>query len=301
MKHILVSGLVNLETTVRVKAFPVEYIPVISAPFGIQTCPAGIGYNLTKAFTTLGDSVHLVSMTGNDLLGNLLRGSLSAAGISVEFITSQLDETNQSAVLVDAAGQRSIILDPKDVPGQRYPQGLFARALAGCSLAVLGLVPFSLPLVDLTRQAGVPLACDLQTNSDLNALALQPFLATATILFLSAEGLAQPPEAWAQAALSASTAEVIVIGMAERGALLVERGSGSMLRFPAAAAPEVVNTTGAGDALFAAFVHFFSAGMPAAEALAHAQIFAAYKISQNGASLGFLSEGEVRRRCAKPV
>jgi ribokinase len=295
MKPILVSGLVNLETSIRVKEFPVAYAPVLASPFGIQSSPAGIGYNLAKALTTLGSAVRLVSMTGSDLLGQLLRQSLHAEGISDEYVTNQMTETSQSAVLYDSTGYRSIFADPKDAPGQRYPQGLFAHALAGCSLAVFGLVPFSQPLVGVARQAGVPVACDLQTNSDLSSPYLQPLLSTASILFLSAEGLSLPPEAWVQQALPVCAAQIIVMGLAEQGALLAERSSGKILRYPAAAAPSVANTTGAGDALFSAFLHYYTAGQPAEEALARAQIFAAHKIGKSGASHGFISEAEVDR------
>ena len=56
---------------------------------------------------------------------------------------------------------------------------------------------------------------------------------------------------------------------------------------------EIVNTVGAGDALFSAFIHFYAKGMEASECLKRAQIFASLKIAYNGASLGFASEEEI--------
>ena len=66
MKKILVSGLVNTETTVKVRKFPIDYYPIDYPFFGVNTAVSGVGYNLALALTTLGDEVQLHSMTGTD-------------------------------------------------------------------------------------------------------------------------------------------------------------------------------------------------------------------------------------------
>ena len=53
MPPIFVSGLINIETTLRIKAFPLEYNPVNFPFFGIQSAVAGVGYNVSKALTAL--------------------------------------------------------------------------------------------------------------------------------------------------------------------------------------------------------------------------------------------------------
>ena len=58
----------------------------------------------------------------------------------------------------------------------------------------------------------------------------------------------------------------------------------------AVAVGEVVNTVGAGDALFSSFLHYYAKGYKPADALDRAQIFASYKIGFNGASVGFANE-----------
>jgi ribokinase len=45
MAEILVCGHSNLETTVAVEQFPIEYTPMRYPFFGIQTAVAGVGYN----------------------------------------------------------------------------------------------------------------------------------------------------------------------------------------------------------------------------------------------------------------
>ena len=58
---ILVSGLLNIETTVSVRGFPIQYYPIDYPFFGVNSSVSGVGYNLAKALTVLGDSVSLFS------------------------------------------------------------------------------------------------------------------------------------------------------------------------------------------------------------------------------------------------
>ena len=54
MSTIFISGLINIETTVQVDAFPIEHTPVRYPFFGVRSTVAGVGYNIAKALTTLG-------------------------------------------------------------------------------------------------------------------------------------------------------------------------------------------------------------------------------------------------------
>ena len=66
MKKILVSGLVNTETTTAVRGFPINYYPIDYPFFGISTAVSGVAFNISKALRTLGDQVRLTSMIGSD-------------------------------------------------------------------------------------------------------------------------------------------------------------------------------------------------------------------------------------------
>ena len=64
--QILVSGLLNTETTTAVLGFPVAYYPIDYAFFGVNTAVSGVAFNLAKALTILGDTVRLNAMIGSD-------------------------------------------------------------------------------------------------------------------------------------------------------------------------------------------------------------------------------------------
>ena len=77
MRRILVSGLINIETTLQVEGFPIDYEPVRFPFFGIQSSVSGVGYNVAKALTVLGDDVRFLSLIGEDMAGRLVLESLA--------------------------------------------------------------------------------------------------------------------------------------------------------------------------------------------------------------------------------
>ena len=66
---------------------------------------------------------------------------------------------------------------------------------------------------------------------------------------------------------------------------------------PAVQVGEIVNTVGAGDALFSGFLHHFARGYRPLDALARAQVFASAKIRVSGAANGFPAEKEMESLC----
>ena len=55
----------------------------------------------------------------------------------------------------------------------------------------------------------------------------------------------------------------------------------------------------AGDALFSAFIHFYAKGLKPIDCLKRAEVFAAYKIGFDGASVGFTDEETVEKLTKK--
>ena len=78
--------------------------------------------------------------------------------------------------------------------------------------------------------------------------------------------------------------------MGGKGALMYVKSDDKFYELPAYKAPKIINTVGAGDSLFSAFIHFYAKGLNPVECLKRAQAFAAYKIGFDGASEGFADE-----------
>jgi ribokinase len=193
MSKILVCGLINIETTLQVEGFPIEYSPVRYPFHGIRSTVAGVGFNIAKALTTLGDDVTLISLVGRDLAGKMVIEELARQGMSAEFVLPASAHTAQSVILFDGQGRRQINTDLKDIQEQTYPDDRFQAALAGCDLAVLANINFSRPFLEATRRAGKLIATDVHTISDLDDEYNAGFMRCAHILFMSDERLPCPP------------------------------------------------------------------------------------------------------------
>ena len=292
---ILVSGLFNLETTLRIEQFPLDYYPVSYSFGGVGDGVAGVGYNVGKALHTLGNPVRLVGLLGRDPLSQLVAQTIQADGFDGRYLLPHLAHLPRSVILYDAHGRRQIHLDLKEIQDSRYPEQAFTAALAGCQLAVMSTINYNRFLLPLARAAGLPIATDVQAIRDLHDEYNREFMASADILFQSHEQLPCSPEAWAEAILATYPARIVGIGMGADGALLAVRGEG-MRRVAAVATRPVVNTIGAGDALFSAFVHGYAQHGDPWRAMQAAVVFASWKIGTRGASEGFLTAEELAKK-----
>lgn len=93
--------------------------------------------------------------------------------------------------------------------------------------------------------------------------------------------------------------KIIIMGQGGNGAMLYTRSEDRIRHFDAVKPDRIVNTVGAGDALFSSFIHFYGKGLSAEESLKRAQLFASIKIGYNGAALGFVSEKDLEKEFEK--
>lgn len=293
MDRILVSGLINIETTLRVDAFPLTYEPVRYPFFGIKSTVCGVGYNVASALLTLGNKVDFLSIIGRDMAGDAVRLALAQDGLVDHFIIDEMPHTAQSVIIYDSNGRRQIHTDLKDIQERVYPPDLFKKALHRCALAVLCNINYNRPLLAMAREAGLPIATDVHTIADIEDAYNQDFMDAATILFLSDELLPCSPEEFVSQLQERYQTPVIVIGLGGKGALLAVQKDDFIGRMPAVSMRPIVNTIGAGDALFSSFVHSYQQSKNPYLALRKAIIFASYKIGESGAAEGFLNAKEL--------
>lgn len=285
---ILVAGLINLETTLKIEGFPIHYNPVNYPFFGVNSTVSGVGYNVAKAFTMLGNSINFLSLIGNDSIGQLIKLTLHYDNIPDNYVLPLLEKTPQSVILYDPNGTRQINVDLKNIQESRYPIEKYEAAVAECSLAVLCNINFSRPFLAQTKQKII--ATDVHALWNLEDEYNQEYMAHADILFMSHEKLPVPPHEWIKQVQNRYGNEIIVVGLGADGVQMAVKKDNFNERIPAVKVREVVNTIGAGDALFSAFVHFYHKTNDPYTAIRKAIVFASYKIGTTGAAEGFLNE-----------
>lgn len=295
MPRILVSGLVDVETTVKVDEFPIDYFPVRYPFFGVASAVSGVGYNVARALKALGDAPLLLSLIGPDLAGRQVRDALSRDGLDFFWLRDGAKETPQSVILYDGEGRRQIHVDLKDVQEKSYPRELFEQALAASDAAALCNVNFSRPFLAAAREAGKLVATDVHALTTLDDPYNADFLKSAQVVFLSDESLPVGAHEFARELGAKYAPEVVVVGMSERGALLHLPAEGTFEDVPAVKTRPVVSTVGAGDALFSAFLDGYVRERDARKALRRAVVFASWKIGAASASDGFLDPAALAR------
>jgi len=298
---VIVSGLVNIETTLKIRGFPISYYPIDYPFFGVHSDVAGVAYNLTRAFKSLGDSAMIFSFLGNDDEGERILKRLKKDEIAIDMVQTELVETPCSIVLYDEEGKRQIYCDLKDIQEKQLEisDSDIRSQIRDCDLVAACNINFNRPLLKTAKEMGKRIATDVHVLSDIEDSFNREFMEYADILFLSDENLPCEPEKFIRQLAKRYGNQVIVIGMGSRGAMLYEKESDKVFCMEAVKCDKVVNTVGAGDALFSGFLHYYLKGYRSVEALMRAELFASMKIGYNGAANGFCDEKTVENEFLK--
>ena len=254
MKKILVSGLINTETTVKIKQFPIEYFPIDYPFFGVNTRVSGVAYNLAKALKTLGDDVRFVSMTGNDFSAKYIREELANIDISTEYVKNILKATPSSVVLYDDTGKRQIYCDLKDIQEATLDYG--KELYDDCDIVIACNANFNRDLLRKAREDKKIIVTDVHVLGDINDEYNREFMQYANVLFLSDENIRGDHKKFIMSLENTYGNDIIILGRGDKGALMYVKAETKFYELPAVTVGNVVNTVGAGDALCSSFVHY---------------------------------------------
>lgn len=294
MSKITVSGLINIETSCPVRAFPIDYFP-IDYPFGkVSSCISGVGFNLISNLNFLGDNITFISMLGKDIFGNLIVNELKNKALPTENIVFSISATPQSVILYDSGGKREIYCDLKDYQDISYDFSLVEPELEKTDIIIACNSNFNRPLLKIAKKLNKIVATDVHVFSNIYDEYNKDFLENADILFMSDEGIKdRDKENFVLQLYDMYRNRIIVIGCGSEGALLFEAESNEFTFVPSVYTRPVVATSGAGDTLFSTFIHFYSKGFEPKLSLKLAAIAASYKIGEAGSSNGFLDEAGI--------
>jgi ribokinase len=285
--RVVVVGSINADLVVVAERLPGPGETVSGGRFARHG--GGKGANQAVAAARLGARVAMVGAVGADELGDAAVRELEAEGIDVSGVVRMDDAaTGVALIVVDAGGENQIAI----AAGANGRLGAaHVPRLEGEGVLLLG---FEVP--DEAVVAGAQAAGWTTILNPAPARAVpEAALAARPILTPNATEAAQltgeeDPEAAAHA-LRERTGAPVLITLGGTGALLLD-GDGAAQRIPAPRV-EVVDTTGAGDALNGALAAELAAGRPLAEAARFAVAAAARSTTREGARGGMPRRAEV--------
>lgn len=294
---ITVIGSANIDLTVRSVRLPLPGETIVGT--GFQRHFGGKGANQAVAAARLGANVRFIGKIGPDTHGKECREQLSREGVDVShLLESASSPTGTAVILVDEAGQNSIVvvpgangdLTPAEVKNAkeaiRDSQFLVAQlevpvpavleafrvANAGHVVTILNPAPAIAIPDELLKRSEV---CT-PNETELHLLTGMPV------------GNIEEIEAAARALRKRGAREVVVT-LGERGVFTLD-GFGAK-HLPAVPV-QAVDTSGAGDAFTGALAVFLAEGCPIREAIRRAQHLAAISVTRMGTQASFPTRAE---------
>jgi pseudouridine kinase len=226
-----------------------------SNPGHVVRSPGGVGRNIAENLARLGTVTQLVAAVGSDPLGDELLAATDAAGVDVTPVRRVPGPTGTYVAVLDTDGE--LVVAVSDMAATEALTAHDVRS-AGSAIAAADLVVLDGNLTrdaltagwDLAVSAGVRVVIDPVSVPKAGALA--DLLDGSRPLFAITPNLAELDVLGDPVDLVSRGVELVWVRCGSEGSRLVSRDGST--RLPAAPA-DVVDVTGAGDAMLAAFCH----------------------------------------------
>ena len=237
-----------------------------SNPGHVVRSPGGVGRNVAENLARLGTPTVLVAAVGSDALGDELVSATSASGVDVRLVRRVAGRTGTYVAVLDDVGE--LIVAVSDMAATEALEASDVRAaesaVTGAGLVVLDGNLSRATLIaawDLAIEAEVPVVID--PVSVPKAAALADLLDGKRPLFAITPNLDELAVLGDCVDLVARGIELVWVRTGPEGSRLVT--SEGSTRLPSTPA-EVVDVTGAGDAMLAAFCHGVLSGYDVVDA-----------------------------------
>ena len=112
-------------------------------------------------------------------------------------------------------------------------------------------------MLSIAKDHHIPIAVDCHTIGSLEDEFNQDYMQAADILFMSDEHIPLSRKEWMVAVMQRFAPKIFILGCGKDGSLMILRDDDTIYHTNAFAPRLILNTIGAGDALFSSFVHFY--------------------------------------------
>lgn len=296
MSKIMVAGFVQMETIVKVEALPVPYKQFESIPDLVDTEIGGTGFNEAMALKWLGDEVDFMSMVARNMSRHQIDAYLKTNDVDLktDYVLPKLEGMPTSVILY-CKGKKQTFEDVKDIRHVDYEFELLERQIQDKDMVLMSNCNFCRPLIGLAKKYQKPIAVNVRSMRAEKIANKEDFLAAADILYISDDDLENDHYDCIRECKEKYDPEIIIMGIGEKGVILYTKEDNSMIEYKPVKTTEIVNTIGAGNALFSSFLHYYAKTRDAKEAIKNALLFASYKIGFVGTSNGFMTEAQIEQ------
>ncbi|WP_227546054.1 carbohydrate kinase family protein [Marinobacter fonticola] len=246
---ITVIGGASVDTIIQLDEFPSPAPQTIWPRAGYRSL-GSTGAGKTVNLAALDIPVTLHTLLGRDAEGQFIRDALKHPNITL-LVEETEAGTEQHVNLMNTDGDRiSLFVTPPAMP-DKIDWCDVEIALSQCHLAVVNILAYARPALEMARAAGKPIWTDLHDYDGRNPYH-QPFIDAANVIFLSSDKL---PDYRAFMTQQIERGKALVVCTHGRhGATLLD-SSGHWLEQPVYPIEHIEDTNGAGDAFFSGFLY----------------------------------------------
>jgi ribokinase len=251
--------------------------PGSDTPSEVELVGGGSAANTACWLAFIGAQASLVAVVGDDEFGRQTRADLRSHGVESHVAVEAGRPTGRCIVLVDPAGERTMIPDPgananlsaKHIESAGL-SGTDHLYLSGYALLSASARPAALVALDRARNVGASISIDVASSSPIIGIGRDLFLSwlgTDLLVFANldeARALTGESDAMSAAQKLAERAGAAIVKTGRQGAICA--ADGAVIEVPTVPI-EPRDTTGAGDAFAAGFLASWTSGKNPVESI----------------------------------
>lgn len=305
--HVVVLGGAAMDVKARSRA---PLVPGTSNPGVASMTPGGVGRNVAENLARLGTRTYLVAALGPDEVGDRVVDATRRAGVRVDHIWRTAERTGTYTAVLDEKGEMVLAVADMEATSDMTPEQV-ARTRDLVAQAGLLVIDSNLSTatirfaLDLASSAGVRVV--VEPVSVPKARLLAPLIDGSSPVHTITPNLGElaalvDAEVRDDAELTAAVERLhdrgvdnVWVRLGSRGSLLSSRGE--QQRF-AAYPTEVVDVTGAGDSMLAAYCHALLEGLPLDRCVSYGHAAAALTVASPQTVRSDLTDQQLRSMSA---